>query len=119
MGPGRGGRKEYSLAPCHHLFVSDLCCITLAPLTALQHTHCLEQWLAIKVRTRGEELDAKLSHHRVFAPSVDAPYRPWARLTSLGISELGQLGGETDHGCRRYLEYKYILFRGDEHRLQG
>ncbi|KAL1717484.1 hypothetical protein EV715DRAFT_202986 [Schizophyllum commune] len=32
MAPLRGARKEYSLAPCHHLF----------------HTKCLERWLAIK-----------------------------------------------------------------------
>ncbi|KAL1744551.1 hypothetical protein HDZ31DRAFT_38449 [Schizophyllum fasciatum] len=32
IGPLRGARKEYSLAPCHHIF----------------HTKCLERWLAIK-----------------------------------------------------------------------
>ncbi|KAF7770944.1 hypothetical protein Agabi119p4_6918 [Agaricus bisporus var. burnettii] len=32
MGVGGSGRKEYSLAPCHHLF----------------HTDCLEKWIAIK-----------------------------------------------------------------------
>lgn len=31
---GRGKRRNYALAPCHHLF----------------HTECLERWLAIKVR---------------------------------------------------------------------
>ena len=30
---GRGRRRAYALAPCHHLF----------------HTACLERWLAIKV----------------------------------------------------------------------
>jgi hypothetical protein len=30
---GLNGRRQYALAPCHHLF----------------HTKCLSQWLAIKV----------------------------------------------------------------------
>lgn len=47
-----GGRKNYSLAPCHHLFVRDPSTWwVLAKLTHLssQHTECLDKWLAIKV----------------------------------------------------------------------
>lgn len=48
-------KKSYSLAPCHHLFVSRhlsrlaLCVLTVNVRIREQHTACLERWLAIKV----------------------------------------------------------------------
>lgn len=46
-----GGRKNYSLAPCHHLFVRapSICVLFDVTHSSPQHTDCLEKWLAIKV----------------------------------------------------------------------